>query len=232
MTAVALCLGLLAPAAAGAPAAKATTPPFLRDVGALERSLRVAIEDKPRALAESLTASEQVCDLGSAAEAGAESAAAAADWSTLEQIVARTGEPELEMVEGEFERARRKLDNLVAAYERAWSRQSHRRRSLRGAAASTRRGIAGVEGSLKHLSAAFGGWRTRGCDAALSEIYAFRRGAAFAVETVGAGMGRLWGIAESLTARRRGPAQRSFRTEYQTRSATSTSSSPALANRR
>src|SRR5438132_151439 len=94
----------LALGAVPATAAAAGGRPFLHALSRLDNALRVAIEDQPEGLVMSLAASERVCWLGASAEERGEPAAAAADWSTLTQIVQLFDEPGLRGAEESFGR--------------------------------------------------------------------------------------------------------------------------------
>ncbi|MGD9736013.1 MAG: hypothetical protein AB7V58_10465 [Solirubrobacterales bacterium] len=187
---LAFAVGLLAFGSTTAAAAPSNS--FFHAVSRLDSALRTAIERQPEGLLKSLAASERICSLGEGAEARAEAAAAAADWSTLQQAVELLDRPGLGSVERGFAEATSTLRELEATFSRSWRGQSARLRLLHVAAAQVRRGIRLALASFDPLRQAFSAWLEHHCEAALAASASSTQQARVGVAVIVGGMERLW----------------------------------------
>lgn len=179
--------------------AAAGDSPFFRAVSRLDNALRVAIEDQPEGLTKSLGASERICSLGALAEERGDAAAAAADWSTLTQVVQLLDEPGLRGVEEAFGRAASTLAGIEARFGRAW-RGQQRVKALHVRAAAVRGGIRAASAALQPLRKAFAEWIAHRCEAALAETDTSGVQISAAVGTIARGMERLWIFAITVSS--------------------------------
>lgn len=177
---------------AAAPATAASHDPYQRALGSVDGALRFAIEQQPEGLSKSLAASERVCALGQGAEERGETAAAAADWSTLSQTVEQLDEPGLGTVERSLGAAVETVDRVESRFSRAWRGQTDRVRALHQGARSVRRGLRLLSGSFGELRGAFSAWDEHRCEAALAAIDSFAETLPEAMAPINRGMERLW----------------------------------------
>ena len=120
ITLVALASGL----AAREPAVAAAAPsPYHHNLAQVSAHLRIAIEIRPAQLAEYLRSSELVCGLGERSEGRGDEPGAAANWTTLSQLVRELDRRETRAIDDAFARAdsaavRRDLDRMLALFPR------------------------------------------------------------------------------------------------------------------
>lgn len=188
---------------AGALAAFPTTAPAAplpHDVNLVNGHLRVAVEYAPAELTEALWGAEGVCGLGERAAARHDDELAAADWTTLGQLVGEVAEADARRVDRAFGNADSTLVSLRARYERRWGAADERSRELRGGVGATRRGIAIMRRAVAGLAVPFDRWRTHDCGAAREGIEAAFRHTADGLRLINVGMLRLWRLAGLIPA--------------------------------
>jgi hypothetical protein len=158
------------------PAAATAAPnPLLQDVDRVNGHLRIAIEVAPEELGEASGTAKVVCGLGEAATTRGEAEAAAADWSTLRQVVDGLAEGASRRVVIAFENADSTLLSLRERYERRWAGES-RLAALHRGVQTTRQGVAIMMRAIAGLEAPFASWRAHRCGAADSGVeMTFRR---------------------------------------------------------
>jgi hypothetical protein len=177
------------------PAAAASR--FQHDVRLVDGHLRIAIEYGPAELGESLRSAEIVCGLGERALAGSETELAAADWSTLGQVVDRLAAAESHRVEVAFRNADSVLRDLRERYERRWAGESERLGRLRRAVAAARGGIATMRVAVRRLTRPYANWKAHECEAAMEGVADAFQQAPAGLERINVGMLGLWRLAES-----------------------------------
>lgn len=187
-------LAVVAILLAAAPAASAGR--LHHDIALADGHLRIAIEYAPAELGESLRSAELVCGLGERATAGSEAELAAADWSTLGQLIDRLAARESHRVEHAFANADAVLRDLRERYERRWAGASVHLRELRRGVAASRRGIAIMRVAVRQLERPYGSWKAHDCDAASAGIAKAFAHAPVGLEQINVGMLRLWRLAE------------------------------------
>lgn len=170
--------------------------PFRHDLSLVNGHLRIAIEYAPAELGESLRSAELVCDLGERALAGSEADLAAADWTTLGQLVDEVATSDSHRIQVAFHNADSVLRDLRERYERRWAGAVTQVRELRRGVARTRGGITIVRAAVTGLATPFGSWKAHECQAATRGVTdAFTR-APIGLERINAGMSRLWRLAQ------------------------------------
>jgi hypothetical protein len=184
-------LACLAPAAAAAPNS------LLHDVDRVNGHLRIAIEVAPEELGEALGTAEVVCGLGEAAATRGEVEAAAADWSTLGQVVDGFAEGASRRVVIALENADSTLVSLRERYERRWAGE-HRLAALRRDVHTTRQGVAIMKRAITGLETPFGSWRAHECAAANSGVETTFRRIPTGLRLIDLGMLNLWRLAGLL----------------------------------
>jgi hypothetical protein len=192
---------LLAPLAVAValavPSAVAAAPgPLRHDLGLVNGHLQIAIEYAPEELGESLRAADLVCRLGERAMSGREADLAAADWTTLDQLVDQPATRQSRRVEVAFASADSVLGDLREKYERRWTGVSSYLRELRSGVREARRGIATMRGLVAGLKAPFASWRAHECEAATQGVEKTFARAPVGLESINVGMLRLWRLAE------------------------------------
>lgn len=183
---VAVLLVAAPPAAAGR---------FQHDLALVDGHLRVAIEYAPAELGESLRSAELVCELGERALAGGEGELAAADWTTLGQLVDRVAVRESRRVDAAFRNADSLLGDLRERYERRWAGDVVHLRELRRGVAAARAGIATVRAAVAGLMTPFDRWRAHECAAAALGVTTTFAPIPAGLEQINRGMLRLWRLA-------------------------------------
>jgi hypothetical protein len=185
--AVALALAAAGPAT-GAP------NPFLHAVDRVNGHLRVAIEVAPEELGEALGGAEIVCALGERAAAQGEAEAAAADWTTLTQLVDEVAVGSEHRVQIAFADADSTLRSLRERYERRWAGEP-RRGDLRHAAHTTHLGIVSMRSAIADLDKPFAAWRAHECAAANAGVERVLRRVPTGLRLIELGMVELWRLA-------------------------------------
>jgi hypothetical protein len=194
LLAIALCLAVALVAAA---AAAAAPNPFRHDVDRVNAHLRVAIEIAPAELDEALGTAEVVCGLGERAAARGEAEAAAADWSTLTQLVDEVAVGSEHHVQIAFANADSKLGSLRERYEPRWAGDP-RRGHLRHGVHTARLGVHLMRRAIADLDKPFASWRAHECAAANTGVEkAFRR-IPTGLRLIDLGMIELWRLAGLL----------------------------------
>lgn len=189
MTLVALASGL----AAREPAVAAAAPsPYHHNLAQVSAHLRIAIEIRPAQLAEYLRSSELVCGLGEKSEGRGDEPGAAANWTTLSQLVRELDRRETRAIDDAFARADSDLVALRERFLRAWRGQPDRVRELKRGVARTREGIRLLRQAMDTVAAAFSKWEGRDCGAAIDGIEAGIRQIPAGLDKVNLGMQRLW----------------------------------------
>ena len=197
--AIAAAGALLAPTAAAAATAPAPHPSpdsFRHGLGLVNGHLRIAIERAPEELGESLRTAETVCGLGERSLARQEADAAAADWTTLDQVVDQLAVGQAERVQIAFRNADSVLAELRTRFERRWRSSPVHLRELRRGVRATRRGIAIVRAAIADLESPFASWHAKECRAATRGIEKAFASAPAGIELINKGMLRLWRLAE------------------------------------
>ncbi|MBS1679729.1 MAG: hypothetical protein JST08_20375 [Actinobacteria bacterium] len=192
---------LLAPlvvaAVLAAPSIAAGAPNELRhDLGVVNGHLRIAIEFAPEELGESLRAADLVCGLGERAVSRQEADLAAADWTTLGQLVDQVAAGESRRVEVAFANADSVLRDLRKKYEGPLAGAPTRLRELRRGVRETRRGIATMRKAVDGLATPFGSWKAHECGAATQGVEKAFAPVPAGLERINVGMLRLWRLAE------------------------------------
>ena len=182
---------------AAAPAA-AKPNPFLHDVDQINGHLRTAIEFAPEELGEALGTAEVVCGLGERAASGGEAEAAAADWSTLDQLVngfatdaARRVEVAFAAADGGLQDLRERLRTPLAPATRA---------SANCATAPTRPGSGSATCAARSPAsrAPFAAWRAHECRVATEGVTKTFRRIPTGLRLINLGMLELWRLAGLL----------------------------------
>ncbi|MBK5220508.1 MAG: hypothetical protein JJE35_12100 [Thermoleophilia bacterium] len=166
--------------------------PYRHSLSRVDAHLRFAIEFGPRELGEDLRSSELVCRLGLTSEERGEAERAAADWSTLDQLVERLDMPAAAAVQGAFERAGLTLLSLREKFSAAWRGDHPRIAELRKGVAQTRRGIRAMRVAVRQIEAAFPAWNERQCNAATAAIQNGAANLPAGLELINGGMQGLW----------------------------------------
>lgn len=193
---LAIALSTAAALVAAAPAAAAPNP-FLHDVNRINAHLRVAIEIAPAELGEALGTAEVVCGLGERAASRGEAEAAAADWSTLTQLVDEIAVGSEHHVQMAFADSDSMLRSLRERYEPRWAGDP-RRGHLRHGVHTTRLGIRLMRRAIGDLDKPFASWRAHECAAANTGVEkAFRR-IPTGLRLIDLGMIELWRLAGLL----------------------------------
>ena len=174
-------------------ASPAAAGQFGHDLASVNAHLRIAIEYAPAELDESLTSAETVCGLGDRATAERPELAAA-DWTTLGQIVDELATQETRRIDVAFRSADSSLGDLRQRYERRWADSPTDLRELRRGVLATRHGIATMRSAVAALQTPFGHWRAHECERASLAISAALTPVAPALERINRGMLRLWGL--------------------------------------
>jgi hypothetical protein len=189
---VAAALAVAWAAAAPAAPATATASPYTRGLNQAEAHLRMAIEVRPARLGEYLGSSETVCGLAEEAAARGDEAAAAADWSTLEQLVRDRGRPEAAAIDAAFGRADASLLTLRRRFSRAWRGQPERVRDLKGGVDQVRRGVSRLRRAIDAIAGSFASWEAHDCAGARARIRAGAERIPAGLVPVNQGIWRLW----------------------------------------
>ena len=188
---------LIAPLAAAlltaAPAAAASNP-FLHDLDQVNGHLRVAIEFAPEEMGEALRSAEVVCGLGDKATSRGEAEAAAADWSTLGQLVDDVTSGSSRRVTVAFDNADSVLRKLRERYEHRWAGDP-RLPELRRGVRATHRGIRIMRLAIGGLETSFASWRAHECTAAVVSVESSFTDVPTGLELINVGMLRLWRLA-------------------------------------
>lgn len=192
---------LLVAAVLAAPAAASAAGPLRHDLGLVDGHLRIAIEYAPRELGESIRGAEIICRLGERAAAGHEADLAAADRTTLRQLIDEKATAESRRIEVAFRNADSVLRDLRGRFERSWADSTPRLRELRRGVGSTRRGIAAMRAVVAGLEAPFDDWRADECEAAALGVTRTLTSAPAALERINSGMLRLWRLADPPSPR-------------------------------
>lgn len=143
--------------------------PFRYDLHRIDARLRMGIEYAPVELGEGLSASEAVCRLGERAQQRGDAEGAAADRSTLSQLVEELDRPAMARVEGALQRADTGLGELRDKYAAAWSDPAKLLHAL------LKRG--GIERDGKTGAQSMGGGRSRSAMLLFGRWNGSRRGA-------------------------------------------------------
>jgi uncharacterized protein (DUF1810 family) len=178
-------------------AATAAPSPLLHDIDLVNGHLRVAIETAPEELGEALGTAEVVCRLGERAVDAGEAEAAAADWSTLGQLVDRFAVGANHRVDVAFANADATLRSLRERYELRWEGEP-RLRTLRRAVHTTRQGIRIMRSAMAGLEAPFAGWRAHECAVANTGVEATFRRIPTGLRLIDLGMLDLWRLSGLL----------------------------------
>lgn len=186
LIAVVVLLVAASPAAAGQ---------FNHDLARVNAHLRIAIEYAPAELDESLTSAELVCGLGDRAAAERPDLAAA-DWTTLGQLVDELAIRQTRRIDVAFRNADSVLGDLRRRYERRWTDSPADLRELRGGVHSARRGIASMRSAVANLQAPFGHWRAHECERATLAVSSALTPVGPALERINLGMLRLWTLTQ------------------------------------
>jgi hypothetical protein len=191
-------VALVGGAAAFAASPAAAKPnAFLHDVDRVNGHLRVAIEFAPEELGEALGTADVVCALGERAAAQGEAAEAAADWSTLSQLVDDFATGAAHRVDVAFANADGVLGDLRERYERRWAGDP-RLGKLRQGVHSTRLGIRVMRRAIGGLSTPFAAWRAHECLAATEGVTTTFRRIPTGLRLIDLGMLELWRLAGLL----------------------------------
>ncbi len=174
--------------------------PFRRGLVKIDAHLRLAIETGPAELAEDLRSSELVCGLGQGAEERGDTAAAAADWSTLHQGIAQIDAPAAAGIDRAFALADADLRALRKTFSAPWSGQPPRLRELNRGVSATLRGTSLLRSAMDRIEAAFPAWEEHRCGAATEAMEAGVQALPAGLEPVNAGVLRLWRLLETLEA--------------------------------
>lgn len=176
----------------GADAMAGGASPYRHSLSRVDAHLRFAIESGPQALGEGLRSSELVCRLGSTNEGRGEAEKAAADWSTLDQLVEGLDVPAAAAIQGAFERAGSTLLSVREQFSAAWRGDRPRVAELRAGVALTRRGIRGMRTAMEQIEAAFPAWSERQCGAASGAIQSGVANFPHGLRLINEGMRGLW----------------------------------------
>jgi hypothetical protein len=188
---------LVVAAALATPSGSAAAPsPLRHDLARVNGHLRIAIEYAPEELGESLGAADLVCRLGEGASSAGEADLAAADWTTLGQLVDRVATGQSRRVEVAFANADSVLGALRDKYEGRFTGATTYLRELRLGVRETRRGIATMRRLVAGLTAPFARWRAHECEAAAQGVEKTFDRAPIGLESINVGMLRLWRMAE------------------------------------
>lgn len=190
--AVAVALGAAAPAAAA-------PNPFLHDVDKVNGHLRIAIEIAPAELGEALGTAEVVCGLGERAASHGETEAAAADWTTLGQVVDGFATDAARRVDRAFANADGVLKDLRERYERRWAGDP-RVAKLRHGTRTTHLGIKVMRRTIGGLDKPFADWRAHDCATATHDAETTFRGIPTGLRLIDLGMLELWRLAGLLAS--------------------------------
>ena len=148
---------------------------FLHDLDQVNGHLRVAIEFAPAELGEALGTADVVCGLGEQAASRGEAEAAAADWSTLGQLVDGFAVGAARRVDVAFANADGVLRSLRKRYERRWAGDP-RLPGLRRGARTAHFGIQIMRRAIGGLADPFARWHAHECTAAAESVATtFRR---------------------------------------------------------
>jgi hypothetical protein len=183
------------PATAGAAPAKPNR--FLHDVDRVNGHLRVAIEFAPEELGEALGTADVVCGLGERAAAHGEADAAAADWSTLRQLVDGPATFAMRRVFVAFANADSVLVDLRERYEPHWAGDP-RLGKLRHGVRTTRLGIRIMRRAIGGLQTPFDSWRAHECRVATEGVTDTFRRIPTGLRLIDLGMLELWRLAGLL----------------------------------
>lgn len=189
-------LALLAAATAPATAAAAGPSPYRHSLLQVDGALRAAIEEAPVAVGEGLLSSEVVCNLAEAAEGRGSTEEAAADWSTLGQLVERVDAPALARLDRTLVRADTLLASLGRTFTKAWKGSAADVRRLRFGVSRARAGVKGLRRAHGRIAESLPAWAERRCETAVTAVEAGLGRVPGAVEQVNVGMGWLWALAE------------------------------------
>lgn len=180
--------------------------PFRYDLHRIDARLRMGIEYAPVELGEGLSASETVCRLGEKAEERGDAEGAAADRSTLSQLVDELDRPALARVDGALQRADTGLLELRDKYAAAWSDRA-KLAQLRRGVARAREGVGRLRAAMGQIAASFDAWQLSQCQAATDAINTGIAHIPAAISRINVGMRLLWDLALDQ-ANPRGPADR------------------------
>lgn len=183
--------------ACSAPAAQAAghgASPFRHDLRRVDSRLRRAVEIAPVPLGEGLATSETVCDLAERAETRGDAAAAAADWSTLSQLVTELDQPAMRSVDAAILSADSALRQLRERYAPRWP-QRERVNGLRLGVARARQGTKLLGAAMAKIAGSFAAWQGRQCGAAITATEAGVAMIPSALGRINDGMRRLWSLA-------------------------------------
>jgi hypothetical protein len=195
---------LLAVAALLVAAPPALAGQFSHDLARVNAHLRIAIEYAPAELDESLGGAELVCRLGDRATAEERLDVAAADWTTLGQIVDEVATQDSRRIDVAFANADSVLGDLRQRYERRWAASPTDLRELRRGVLATRRGIASMRSAIAALEAPFDRWRAHECKPATLAAAEALTPLAPALERINVGMLRLWRLTQPPPTTARG----------------------------
>lgn len=154
----------------------------------------MGIEYAPVELVEGFSTSENVCRLAEKAEQRGDAEGAAADWSTLSQLVGELDRPAMERVDGALGRADAGLVELRKRYSAGWSDREKVAALGRGVA-QTRVGVRRLRGALEKMAQSFGAWSAHQCKAATEAVEIGIARVPAAISGINAGMRILWGLA-------------------------------------
>lgn len=175
-------------------AAHGDPSPFRHDLRRIDSRFRMAIEYGPAELGEGLIASEAACRLGEESERRGEGDLAAADWSTLAQMVEEIDEPAAGRIDSALRRADSGLRALREKYVDAWP-DPGKTRQLRQGVADSRLGIRLLREAMGTIEESFEAWKTHGCRAAKEAIESGGSDLSRGVDQVNTGMQALWELA-------------------------------------
>jgi len=180
----------VAPASAGA-----SPNPFRHDVAMVNSHLRIAVEERPEAMFEAMETAETVCGLGRRATERGETEVAAADWTTLAQVVEEPAEGNAHRIDVAFANADSTLMLMERRYVENRAIPASRRTPIEHAIGQTRHGIRIMRTAVRALAKPFESWRDQECQAAtLGVEEAFGR-TETGLRLINAGMQGLWRLA-------------------------------------
>lgn len=156
----------------------------------------MGIEYLPVELGEGLSTSETVCSLAEKVERQGAAEGAAADWSTLSQLVEELDRPAAGRIDGALQRAGTGLLDLRRRFSAAWPDRKKVAELGRGVA-RTREGIQLLRSAMEKIAEAFEAWPAHQCQAATEAIEAGIARIPSAVTRINSGMRVLWALADA-----------------------------------
>lgn len=187
-------LAVLAAAALFTPSAWAGRSAFRHDLHRIDTRLRIGIEYAPVELGEGLSASETVCHLGEGAQQRGDAEGAAADRSTLAQLVDELDGPAAARIDGALQRADTGLRELREIFSAGWTDHA-KVAQLRSGVARAREGIRRLRAAVGEITESFDAWKANQCQAATDAINTGIAHIPGAVSRINAGMRLLWDLA-------------------------------------